>query len=207
MSQDREGGPGRWLLITVSTAHAPASLRVYVWRHLRLLGAVYLHQSVCVLPDTPGVRKDIGRFASRVRHDGGTVRVIGFQVTDDADYQRLVADFNQARDLEYAEVLERVPSFLSELAMERSRGHATYAEVEESEADLERFRSWLARISKRDYFGAPQAAAAREAVERCARELAAFEEAAFKAEGSDPAAPGAAEALNALNGRGPDATA
>ncbi|MFF7987148.1 Chromate resistance protein ChrB [Streptomyces sp. NPDC007901] len=31
---------------------------------------------------------------------------------------------------------------------------ATYAEVEESEADLERFDRWLAKIAARDYFDA-----------------------------------------------------
>src|SRR5262249_43438803 len=127
-----------WLLITVSTAGASDSLRVYVWRRLRLLGVVYLQQSVCLLPALPDVRQEIRRVADRVRRDGGTVRVLGIQLTDDAERERLISDFNQARDSEYREVLERLPSFLQELDMERQRGRTTYAEVEESEADLER---------------------------------------------------------------------
>src|SRR6185369_9984159 len=39
---DRE----QFLLVSVSTAGGGASLRVQVWRKLRSLGAVYLHQSV-----------------------------------------------------------------------------------------------------------------------------------------------------------------
>jgi hypothetical protein len=39
--------------------------------------------------------------------------------------------------------------------METVRGRASYAEVEESEADLERFKKWLAAISARDYVNAP----------------------------------------------------
>jgi hypothetical protein len=42
-----------------------------------------------------------------------------------------------------------------ELADERARGNATYAEVEESEADLERYRTWSGKIAARDYFEAP----------------------------------------------------
>jgi hypothetical protein len=43
---------------------------------------------------------------------------------------------------------------LSEITMETARGRAPYAEVEESEADLERFEKWLAAITARDYFQA-----------------------------------------------------
>ena len=76
-------------------------------------------------------------------------------------------------------MLERVPAFLDELRSERDRDRATYEEVEESEADLERFRVWLAKIDRRDYFGAPRRVEAHAAVERCARALEDFESDAF----------------------------
>lgn len=172
----------KWLLITTSTAGSSASLRVYVWRRLRLLGAVYLQQSVCVLPVTTYTHREVNRFADRIKRDGGTVRVVGFQATDVAEHRRLITEFNDARDIEYNEVLERVPSFLEELHMERERGRTTYAEVEESEADLERFSSWLNKIAKRDYFDAPKGIEAQRAVEQCSKALAAFEEAALAME-------------------------
>jgi hypothetical protein len=92
---------------------------------------------------------------------------------------QVVSELQAARDDEYGEVLERVPAFLDELRRERDRDRATYEEVEESEADLERFRVWLAKIDRRDYFGAPRRAEAHAAVERCAQALEAFESEAF----------------------------
>ncbi len=66
---------------------------------------------------------------------------------EDADEEaQLVSELQAARDDEYGAVLERVPTFLEELPHERDRDRATYEEVEESEADLERFRAWLAKI-------------------------------------------------------------
>lgn len=62
------------------------------------------------------------------------------------------------------------------------RGRATYAEVEESEADLDRLRKWLGRVRARDYFGAPGRAEAEAAVERCAAALAGFETEALAGE-------------------------
>lgn len=177
-----------WLLVTVSTAGAPASLRVHVWRRLRSLGALYLQQSVCLLPASDTTVRAVRRLADRVRHDGGQARVLQLALTDPGEEAAVIEQFRQERAGEYAEVLERIPSLLTELDQERARGRVTYAEVEESEADLERFRSWLDRIRARDYFDAPGRAEAHAAVERCAAALAAFEAEALAVEAPEPPA-------------------
>lgn len=186
MSEGETAGGGRWLLVTVSTAGAPASLRVQVWRKLRSLGALYLHQSVCLLPATEtAVAEEVDRLLDRVVLDGGTGRLLRLSLDDAAQERSIVAEFRAARDAEYAEVLERVPAFLAELEMERARGRASYVEVEESEADLNRFQGWLAKIEQRDYFAAPGRTAARASVAGCAAALAAFEAEALAAEAPD----------------------
>ncbi|HVV24675.1 MAG TPA: Chromate resistance protein ChrB [Pseudonocardiaceae bacterium] len=181
-----EAGETTWLLISVSTAGAPGTLRVQVWRKLRSLGALYLQQSVCLLPARPEVVREVRRLVDRVRHQGGTARALSLSFTDPAEERAVIAELNAARDAEYAEVLVRLPELRRELADERARGNTTYVEVEESEADLERFRTWLAKIASRDYFQAPGGRAARDAVDEAAAELAAFEEAALRTEAPEP---------------------
>jgi hypothetical protein len=171
-----------WLLISVSTAGATGTLRVQVWRKLRGLGALYIQQSVCLLPARDDVVREVRLLMDRVRHSGGSGRMMRVELVDEHEAEQIIAEMNAARDEEYAEVLERLPAFREELASERARGRATYAEVEESEADLERFRSWLAKIAARDYFGSPGGTAARAAVEQAADALAEFEQAALSSE-------------------------
>jgi hypothetical protein len=103
-------------------------------------------------------------------------------ITDPVEEQAVIARFCAERSDEYGEIVSRVPAFLEEIAHERRRGRATYAEIEESEADLERLQKWLTRVQARDYFDARGRREAEEAVERCANELAAFEMEAFTAE-------------------------
>ena len=182
--------PEGWLLVSVSTAGAAAALRVQVWRKLRSLGALYLQQSACLLPARAEVAREVRRLLDRVHRQGGTGRLLHVALADPAEQAQVIAEMNAARDSEYAEVLERLPEFLAELDKERARGCTTYAEVEECEADLERYRSWLAKIAARDYFAAPGGAQARAAVEEAAAELAAFEQAALSAEAPpEPDAP------------------
>jgi len=177
-----------WLVISVSTAGAAGTLRVQVWRKLRSLGALYLQQSVCLLPARAEVLRDLRRLADRIHQQGGTARILRMSFADPADEHAVIEELNAARDAEYAEVLERLPALRQELAEETARGRLTYAEVEESEADLDRFRTWLAKIAARDYFAAPGGQAAREAVADAAAELAAFEEAALHADAPEPTA-------------------
>ncbi|MGW6195540.1 Chromate resistance protein ChrB [Kribbella sp. NPDC055110] len=171
----------RWLLISVTTG-SDASLRVHVWRQLRKLGAVYLHNSVCLLPEVGQVPQTVHRLVARVNSSGGKARVLHTELVDPAEEALVIAEQRADRDVEYGEVLERVPAFLSEIAKETERKRATYAEVEESEADLERFERWMASIEARDYFAAAGGQAARKAVDKCRSAFAAFEAAALAAD-------------------------
>jgi len=160
-----------------------------VWRKLRSLGAFYLQQSVCLLPARPEAAREVRRLVDRIRRQGGTARVLPMAFTDPAEERAVVGEINAARDAEYAEILERLPDLHRELATETARGNTTYAEVEESEADLERYRAWLAKIAARDYFAAPLGRDARDAIEKAAAELATFEEAALNADAGDSTTP------------------
>ena len=136
-----------------------------------------MHQQICLLPAQPEVVKDVRRLVDHIRHQGGTARVLSMGFTVPAEEQAMIAEVNAARETEYAEFLDRTPSFLAELEKELARGNATCADVEEPEAWIERFRSWLAKIAARDYFDAPGGKAARDAVARAAEVLATFEQA------------------------------
>jgi hypothetical protein len=50
---------------------------------------------------------------------------------NEGDDDRVVERFRAERSGEYEEIVSRVPAFLEEIAYERQRGRASYAEVEE----------------------------------------------------------------------------
>jgi hypothetical protein len=176
---------GAWLWVSMSIAGPEEKLWAHAWRSLRALGGHFVEQWTCILPARAEVVRDVQRLLDEARREGcaGQLRPISF--TDHADETRVVAELNAAIDAEYAEVLDRLPAFFSELEYERERGRVIYAEVEESEADLRRFRLWMSRIAARDYFGAPCGVQARAAVEAAAKELAAFEAEAMRAEAAE----------------------
>jgi hypothetical protein len=185
----KTGEGERWLLVTVSTGGS-STMRVHAWRKLRALGALYLQNSVALVPARPQTVRAMAKLLDRLCQAGGEGRALPITITDPGEERRLIDQISAERSDEYGEIVSRVPAFLDEIALERRRGRASYGEVEESEADLERLRKWLDRVRERDYFDAPGRGEAEQAVERCALALAAFEAEAFAAElpGETPAA-------------------
>lgn len=178
-----EDASRNWLLVTVSTPSGRSStLRVYAWRKLRSLGAHYLQQSVCLLPDTPRTLRVVNRLLGRLRAEGGQGELLRIQLTDARQEVALIELFQRERSDEYREVVERTQQFHEELEHERQCGRATYTELEESDADLARHVKWLAAIHARDYFTAPGGNEATGAVAACEQALAEFEAEALSAE-------------------------
>jgi hypothetical protein len=190
----------RWLMVAVSTAGGSDSLRVSVWRRLRGLGALYVQQSVCLLPDRPEVARAVHRLAARVRAEGGSARVLHVRISDAGEREQLVADMRTAIQAEYGEVLQRLPGFFAELDSETVRGNVTFAEVEESEADLARFDAWLAKIASRDYFDAPLGSKVRAELDQARAALEAFEAAALAADTDAGATAGAGRGSGSSRG-------
>jgi hypothetical protein len=178
------------------TPTGSSTLRVHVWRKLRSLGALYLQNSVALLPARQETRRAVAKLADRLQRSGAEGRVLSIAITERSEELAVVAQFSAERSDEYAEIVSRVPAFLEEIAYARRCGRATYVEVEESEADLERLQKWLGRVRARDYFEAPGRLEAEQAVERCAVELAAFEAEALAAA---EAAPIVERSLRAIN--------
>lgn len=144
-----------WLLLIYRVPQDPPGRRTYVWRQLKQLGAVYLQQAAAILPDQPEVRAAAETLADWIRDVGGEVSLLGTSSPAPDWETSLVARFNDARDEEYAEVVENVERFEDEVARESRRGKFTFAELEELESDWEKLQRWDERVRARDFFDAP----------------------------------------------------
>ena len=168
-----------WLLFVAQLPAQPSSARVQLWRHLRAAGAVSLQNGVWVLPAKAMHEQLLRDELAQVERHGGTGLVFQAQALG----SDLIARFHDERDQEYAEVCERCQALRDELTRESRAGKETYAELEENEQELAKLDRWLAQIQARDYFGAPGAERATQAIEACRVDLTAFAAAVYRREG------------------------
>jgi hypothetical protein len=97
-----------WLLLHYKLPNKPTSLRVYIWRKLKRIGAVLLHDSVWVLPDLPRTAEQIQWLTAEIQEMGGEAH--SWQATallaenDDAIKQQ----FTEQIDAAYSELLKKI---------------------------------------------------------------------------------------------------
>lgn len=172
-----------WRLLIYRLPSQPSRPRVAIWRELRRLGALPLQQSVVVVPDIEPFASAITAITARITHEGGTSH--GFRLANlpAEQHLQLVREWNALRDHEYAEIIEECETrFRKEIEFEIFRNNLTGSEAEEIEADLEKIRAWLARITERDVFSATRRAEADAAVQICDEMLDDFNQRVYLAE-------------------------
>jgi hypothetical protein len=172
-----------WLVFIPQLPASPSSLRVLVWRRMRAAGAAALQQGVWGLPQTPEHERFLHDVLMEVQKQGGSGILLVATPLDADRASEIVERFRADRDQEYLEFGVRCRDFLAEIAKETAARNLTFAALEENEHDLQKLHNWLGKIRARDFFGAPQAHAAAEALAACESALHGFAEAIYAREG------------------------
>lgn len=179
----------RWLLLVYRVPSRSSRARVAVWRDLKRLGALYVQQAVCVLPDRPRFREALDRVRARVAELDGASLFFELSGVGDAEQTSIVEGFRANSAKEYAEIVEECETkFFKEIEFERFRENYTYEETEEIRQDLEKLRRWLARVEERDFCGADGRDTATAKVAECERLLEAFESDVYERVGNSDGA-------------------
>jgi hypothetical protein len=174
----------RWLLLIYTVPAKPTRKRAYIWREVKKIGAVYLRDGVCALPERPETLEAVQGIASRVHEFEGEATVVTGATFDPARAEAVITSLKSARSDEYAEVAREAERLLEHIARETKHRDFTFAELEELEEDLAKLRRWMNQVQARDYFpdasitGAPEQLLAQ--CDAALAELLKLEEAAAR---------------------------
>jgi hypothetical protein len=95
----------RWLILVYKVPPEPTANRVSVWRKLKRLGAILLHDAVWVLPSSPRTEEEFQWLVAEIHERGGDALLWGASLCQDGQDQDLVKQFAAQVDAVYAEVL------------------------------------------------------------------------------------------------------
>jgi len=178
-----DGCASGWLLLLAQLPKSPSSARVALWRRLRAAGATTMVNSAWVLPETAPHAEFLGQLRDGVLRQGGTGFVLSVSVASPEVNETIVARFRADRGREYDEFAERCTALLDEIGKETSAEKYTFAEMEETEQDLEKLVRWLAKIEARDFFPDEPGQRSAAMLARCRSAVEAFSQAVYAAEG------------------------
>src|SRR5262249_44949764 len=127
VGRDRVG----WLVLVYRVPSEPSSSRVSIWRDLKRIGALYLQQCVCVVPDQPHLQADVVAVRERVAVLGGSSTRFPVPSLPPEDEATLIAGFRDLSAQQYAEIVEECETkFVKEVEFEHFRQNYTFAEAE-----------------------------------------------------------------------------
>ncbi|MBA2457644.1 MAG: chromate resistance protein [Gemmatimonadales bacterium] len=140
-----------WCMLSYRLPREPSRLRLAVWRRLKRVGAVVLHDAVWLLPADSATREAFEWLAQEIEQQGGTAFTWEAQSLDGPQDRAIVHRFRAEADLRYTAIAES--------AFELSRVAARVRPV--SAAQLQQIRRRLVGLERalrlerrRDYFGA-----------------------------------------------------
>jgi hypothetical protein len=175
----------RWLLLIYTVPAEPSRKRAAIWREVKKLGALYLRDGVCILPERPDTLAAVRVLAHQVEAFGGQASVAQSAGLDPERAEAVVARFQAARADEYADIAREAARLLDHVTWEMEHREFSYAELEELEQDLGKLKRWTDQVQARDYFGAGPGERLRGLLARGERALEGFLETAAAEPGAD----------------------
>ena len=95
----------QWILLSYTLPREPSAPRVALWRKLKKLGAVLVHEALWVLPVTLKVHEHVRWLATEILEAGGTAYVWYAQAEQESS---LIAQFVAQAEAKYQEVLQQL---------------------------------------------------------------------------------------------------
>lgn len=179
----------KWLLLTYKVPAEPSKFRVAIWRRIRSLGAVYLQNSICVLPATTEHQRQFRMVQADIDRAGGEAVIFETLALDAKQGERVVAYFKHDRHQDYEEFLDKCVDYRKEIEKEIKANHYTFAEVKENDEDLKKLKNWLERIKALDFYGVPARTTAEERLAECEALLEDYANDVFEREQSAKGSP------------------
>ena len=173
----------RWLLLIHQLPPKPDYFRVKVGRRLQRVGAVAIKNSVYALPHGDDAQEDLQWIVREIVEGGGEAWVCEASFLEGLTNDGVVALFREARDRDYAALIDEASRIASEV-----EGSTPGGRTAPPTGELTRLRRRLAEVAAIDFFGAPAGPAAEAAIARA--EAAVREVARRRMPRRDEAAPG-----------------
>ncbi|MFC0273931.1 Chromate resistance protein ChrB [Metabacillus herbersteinensis] len=106
-----------WLLLLYKVPPEPTSHRVYVWRKLKRLGAVLLHDTVWCLPITGWTREQFQWLSVEIKEFGGSVMVFESELILPGQDETLIQQFLTEVNIGYTEILKESEMVVARLGL------------------------------------------------------------------------------------------
>jgi uncharacterized protein Yka (UPF0111/DUF47 family) len=135
-----------WVILIYKIPSQPTRLRAQIWRHLQRIGALYLQDSVSIVPATSELAENMQWIADEIHELGGEAVVFRATTTTPRHEERVLHRFVEASRTEAARIRETLE------ALERLLGSvASPEELAACDDELRRIRQAALKLRRRTH--------------------------------------------------------
>lgn len=163
------GTSDKWLVLFYKTPTDSSTSRVYIWRQIKKLGAIYMQDGGVILPYSKENMVSFKKLSDKIKELHGDPTILISSFYDEEKENVIIEEFNHTRNLEYKEVLEQCGHFFAKIKKETEKQNFTSEELEEVEEEYEKLQNWFEKIRKRDFFKASLSEKVNETLRECQR--------------------------------------
>lgn len=159
-----------WVVFIYKVPSKPTKYRAYLWREIKRLGAIYLQDGVCILPDQDDVHLFIGSLAEKVIEFGGHEYSFLSTTFSKEKNENLVNQFNSVRNEEYRELISWVQR-IEEYFQDEEEWEFSDSQVHKVRDEFKKLLRQFQIIEARDYFEAETGRQLRIMINQCRKRL------------------------------------
>lgn len=156
-----------WLLCSYRLPREPSRLRLAVWRRLKRVGAIMVHDGQWVLPKDAKTLEDFEWLAEEIEERGGSVMLWEARSLPQHQDSTVVLRFRAEAEARYVTIAQAA----TKLARAGTRRGSTARVLEKAMQQLRGLERTLRLERRRDYFRGPGRRQAEESVEAAAAEI------------------------------------
>jgi len=171
----------KWLVLFYKIPSDSSTSRVYIWRQIKKLGAIYMQDGGVILPYSRENMLSFKKLSDKIKELNGDPTILISSFFDNEKENVIIEEFNNTRNLEYKEILEQCGKFFTEIKKEIEKQNFTSEELEEIEEELDKLKNWYGKVKKRDFFQAFMSNRLNETLEECQKRLEEFSDKVYKA--------------------------
>ncbi|HET9907648.1 MAG TPA: Chromate resistance protein ChrB [Anaerolineales bacterium] len=97
-----------WLLLHYKLPNKPSALRVYIWRKLKRLGAILLHEAVWIIPDQPRTAEQVQWLTAEIQEMGGEAYSWKATAILGESDESITQQFKEQVDAVYSDLLKKL---------------------------------------------------------------------------------------------------
>lgn len=169
-----------FLTFTYKIPSEPSKNRVYIWRMIKELGAVYLQQGVALLPYNQELYSILINLREQVQNLGGKSTLSRLNFLTEEDEEEIIDEFIKQIDEEYGDFIQNCQKQILELDHERLQGDFNFSEITEHEEEYKKFQRWFDKIKKKNYFESQKQQQAMEILEQSRKKLQEYSDEVYR---------------------------